>query len=55
MGTPLHCVQGDCTDEIPYFDYAGTIRGLVEEQCDVAFTKHTTPLEVAKDGTAPES
>lgn len=47
-------VQTNCTDADEYFNYPGTIRGLMEDACDVAFTKHETPLEVARDGTAPE-
>jgi melanoma-associated antigen p97 len=45
---------GDCTEDSPYYDYAGTIRGLNDNVCDVAFTKHSTAAEVARDGSAPE-
>lgn len=44
---------GDCTEGSPYFDYAGTLRGVMEGACDVAFTKHDVPGTVASDGTEP--
>jgi hypothetical protein len=28
------CRQGDCSTESPYYDYAGTIRGLIEDACE---------------------
>lgn len=45
---------GDCTEDSPYYDYAGTIRGLNDGVCDVAFTKHDTAPQVVSDGSAPE-
>ena len=49
------CVQGDCSTTDPYADYAGTLRGVMEGGCDVAFTKHTVPMQYAKDGSEPEA
>jgi melanoma-associated antigen p97 len=46
---------GDCTEDSPYYDYAGTMRGLMDGVCDVAFTKETVPLTYTTDGSAPES
>lgn len=46
---------GDCTEASPYYDYPGTMRGLMEGVCDVAFTKETVPLTYTTDGSAPES
>ncbi|KAI7836214.1 hypothetical protein COHA_009895 [Chlorella ohadii] len=47
--------KGDCTAQDPYFDYPGAVRCLMEGAGDVAFTKHSTPLEVARDGSSPEA
>jgi hypothetical protein len=46
-------LQGDCTINDPYVDYPGALRCLMEGSGDVAFTKHTIPLEYTKDGTIP--
>ena len=45
----------DCSDNSPYASYEGTIRGLMEDVCDVAFTKQETAPQVVSDGTSPES
>ena len=45
----------DCSDSSPYAGYEGTIRGLMEDACDVAFTKQETAPKVASDGSSPES
>jgi hypothetical protein len=52
----LSPLQGDCGSETdPYADYEGSLRCLMEGAGDVAFTKHTTALEVASDGTTPQT
>ena len=45
----------DCSENSPYASYEGTIRGLMEDVCDVAFTKQETAPQVVSDGTSPES
>jgi melanoma-associated antigen p97 len=45
----------DCSENSPYASYEGTIRGLMEGLCDVAFTKQETAPQVVSDGTSPES
>lgn len=47
--------SGDCSESDPYYDYSGTLRGLIEDACDVAFTKQDVPLSYASDGTTPQS
>jgi melanoma-associated antigen p97 len=48
--------SGDCgTDGEPYYDYAGSIRGLMEDACDVSFTKETIPGTYAADGSDPQT
>ena len=53
-----HCLlcllQGDCSESDPYYDYAGSLRCLMEGG-DVAFTKHTTALQYAADGSNPQT
>ena len=49
----LLCVQGDCSATDPYADYQGTLRGVMDGGCDIAFTKHTVPMQYAKDGSEP--
>jgi hypothetical protein len=49
----LLCVQGDCSATDPYADYEGTLRGVMDGGCDIAFTKHTVPMQYAKDGSEP--
>eukprot|EP00899_Mesostigma_viride_P014739 jgi/Mesvir1/23266/Mv12880-RA.1 len=44
---------GDCSESDPYYDYAGALRCLMDDSGDVAFVKHTTPLEYAQDGSRP--
>jgi hypothetical protein len=47
--------QGDCSETDPYADYEGTLRGVMEGGCDVAFTKHTVPMQYSKDGSEPQA
>lgn len=46
---------GDCSESDPYADYEGSVRGLMEDACDVAFTKQSIVPTVASDGSAPEA
>ena len=46
--------SGDCSESDPFYDYAGTARGLMSGACDVAFTKETIAPMYAADGSAPE-
>jgi hypothetical protein len=55
MPRPATLLQGDCSPTDLYADYPGTLRGLTEGACDVAFTKETVPLEYSKDGTEPQT
>ena len=48
---PATLLQGNCSSTDLYADYPGTLRGLMEDACDVAFTKETVPLEYSMDGT----
>lgn len=43
--SPIASPQSTCNVDDPYYDYAGAFRGVVEGACDVAFTKHSIPLE----------
>ena len=47
---------GDCskTDSEPYQGYDGALRCMMEGQGDLAFVKHSTPLDYASDGAKPE-
>lgn len=40
--------QGNCTETDPYYDYAGTFRGVVEGACDVGFTKQVFTITLQK-------
>ncbi len=46
---------GDCSASDRYADYEGSVRGLMEDACDVAFTKESIVPTVASDGSAPEA
>lgn len=46
---------GDCSEDSVYAGYEGSVRGLMEDACDVAFTKQEVAPIVASDGTGPES
>ena len=46
--------ESDCSENSPYAGYEGTIRGLMEDVCDVAFTKQETAPKVVSDGLNPE-
>ncbi|KAI8111730.1 hypothetical protein M9435_004229 [Picochlorum sp. BPE23] len=47
---------GDCSESNdPYADYDGSVRGLMEDACDVAFTKQSIVPTVASDGSDPAS
>eukprot|EP00889_Picochlorum_renovo_P006929 jgi/Picre1/33959/NNA_001437.t1 len=47
---------GDCSESNdPYADYEGSVRGLMEDACDVAFTKQSIVPTVASDGSDPAS
>jgi len=53
--TPL-CAscKGNCGTSLegePYVDYEGSLRCLMEGSGDIAFMKHTTPMEYATDGS----
>lgn len=48
------CV-GNCSDNSPYSDYEGAVRGLMDDVCDVAFTRDTAAPAVVADGTEPAS
>lgn len=53
---PLCTACGDdCSDDEKYAGYPGTIRGLMEDSCDVAFTKQEVALQITSDGTDPEA
>ncbi|BBN11809.1 hypothetical protein MPTK1_5g14940 [Marchantia polymorpha subsp. ruderalis] len=39
-----------CTQEDIYYDYEGAFRGVVEDSCDIAFTKHSIPIDYASNG-----
>jgi melanoma-associated antigen p97 len=41
---------GACDETDPYFDYQGTVRGLTEGACDVAWTNHTVFSQYALGG-----
>eukprot|EP00210_Caulerpa_lentillifera_P004650 g4435.t1 len=45
---------GDCTTHDKYYDYQGALRCLMENAGDVAFVKHTTLLDFARDGSEPK-
>mmetsp|Transcript_4342 Transcript_4342/g.11231 ORF Transcript_4342/g.11231 Transcript_4342/m.11231 type:complete len:371 (-) Transcript_4342:119-1231(-) len=48
---------GDCSkdsDKEPYVGYDGSYRCLMEKSGDVAFMKHSTPLDYSTDGTDPQ-
>lgn len=44
-----------CTQEDEYYDYHGAFRGLVEDSCDIAFTKHSVPSDYASNGPNAQS
>lgn len=44
---------GDCTTHDKYYDYHGALRCLMEAAGDVAFVKHSTVLDFARDGAEP--
>lgn len=45
--------DGDCSEDSPYYDYAGTVHGVMEGVCDVAFTKQDVVPTYATDGSEP--
>lgn len=47
--------DGNCSEESPFAGYEGVIRGLMDNVCDVAFTKQEAALKVASDGSNPEA
>lgn len=40
---------GDCTTEDPYYDYTGSLQCLMDNKGDVAFVKHSTPLDAEEE------
>ena len=46
---------GNCSDDNPYSGYEGAIRGVMDNICDVAFTKDSAAPSIVSDGAGPAS